>query len=458
MLPRLVAVASVLVAAALASAAGLSALLPRDGVAARGIRVNGAEVPRGSRTHDVAEGAARAILDRRVSLRFDGEELLSATIVELGGTVDVDALAQTIAAVGRTGDLFDRVDDALEAQAGRIDVRVRVHVPVEDLAARIERFKDEHDTPPRPAKIDLASGAVTPHHAGRYVDPYAAIAAVDRALRPENAASADKPIDVPVFEIAPRASTNAVANIDVSEVVSRYETRFGFLGGQANRAQNVTRAASQMDGVVLMPGETVSFNDNVGPRSIENGFATAPEIYKGEMREGIGGGTCQVAGTLHAAAFFGGIEIVERSNHSRPSGYIPIGLDATVVYPVVDLRLRNPYDFPIVIHATVDKGTLRFELLGRDRPATVQLATEMVGVAPFKRKIEETAWLPAGEVRLKQKGIRGLSIRKRRTIHLRGGQEHVEVTTDVYPPTFEIYLVPPGTDVASALPPPPEPT
>ena len=93
----------------------------------------------------------------------------------------------------------------------------------------------------------------------------------------------------------------------VTQVVSRFETRFGYVGGQQNRGGNILRAASQVDGLVLMPGQIVSFNEHVGPRSKENGFFPAPEIYKGEMREGIGGGTCQVAGTLHAAAFFGGL-------------------------------------------------------------------------------------------------------------------------------------------------------
>jgi len=123
-------------------------------------------------------------------------------------------------------------------------------------------------------------------------------------------------------------------------------------------------------------------------------------------------------------------------------------------YPTVDLKLRNPYGFPIVLRAALDKGTLAFELRGRERPATVDLATATVGVAPFKRKVEEASWVKEGKYVLKQKGIRGYSIRKTRTIRLAGGEERVEVTTDVYPPTFEIYLVPPGTDVDAVLPPP----
>ena len=88
-----------------------------------------------------------------------------------------------------------------------------------------------------------------------------------------------------------------------------------------------------------------------------------------DIVDGLAGGTCQISGTLHGAAFFAGLEVVERSPHSRPSWYIKLGLDATVVYPTTDLKLRNPYDFPVDVHAIIDKGTLVFELRGRGRAA-----------------------------------------------------------------------------------------
>ncbi len=87
--------------------------------------------------------------------------------------------------------------------------------------------------------------------------------------------------------------------------------------------------------------------------------------------------------------------------------------------------------------------------------ATVELATETVGTADYKRKVEEVAGLDEGKVIVKQKGIRGLSLRKTRTIHLGDGRDKVEITTDVYPPTFEILKVSPGTDPES-LPPLPQ--
>jgi vancomycin resistance protein YoaR len=440
-------------AAAGAAIWGSRELLPRAGELARGVLVGGAPAAPGASAQAVAEAAAKRALGRRIAFTWNGERLIEASLGELGGAVDTRALAEHLAAVGHEQGLFARIDAALEAQRGHVDFPVHVRFPIEPLAEKLARIKDEHDTPPLSAKLDLAHHTASEHTPGRYLDVYAAAEALDRALALPSA-SAVSAVAVPAFEIAPRASREAALAVDTAQVVSRFETRFS--EGQLGRAGNIRRAASGMDGVVLMPGETVSFNANVGARSVDNGFALAPEIYKGELRDGVGGGTCQVSGTLHAAAFFGGLDIVERINHSRPSGYIHIGLDATVVFPTVDLKLRNPYDFPVVIHAVVDKGKLSFEILGRERPAKVDYETVTVGTASFKRKVEEDAGVKEGAVVVKQKGIRGVSVRKTRRIHLPMGRDRVEVSTDVYPPTFEILKVAPGTDPDS-LPPLPDP-
>jgi vancomycin resistance protein YoaR len=407
----------------------------------------GPEAPRGA-----AERAAAALLKRRVVVSFGGATLIDSTLGELGVTVDVARTEALLLAVARDGDLLHQVDAALEARAGHVGFKTRALVPADAIAARLERPKEELDTPPFAAKLDFkdAGHAATPHKPGRYLDAFAAAEAIQRAVDQGGAGAIE--IVAPLFEIAPSASSDVVAKIDTRATLSTFETHFGYLGGQQNRAQNIHTAAGRMDGVVLMPGEVVSFNQNVGPRSTENGFATAPEIYKGEMRAGIGGGTCQVSGTLHAAAYLAGLDVLERANHSRPSGYIRLGFDATVVYPTVDLKLKNPFDFPVVIHATIDKGTLTFALLGRERAATVDFASETLKVSDFSRKIEEKDGLPEGKFVLKQKGIKGYSIKKTRIIHLRNGSERIEVTHDTYPPTFEIYLVHPGTD-PDALPP-----
>jgi hypothetical protein len=134
-----------------------------------------------------------------------------------------------------------------------------------------------------------------------------------------------------------------------------------------------------------------------------------------------------------------------------------MGLDATVVYPVVDLKIRNPYDFPVVVHSHVEGGSVEFELRGHEQPAKVVFGRQVLAVRPFTRKVEEMPGLPTNRIIRKQHGIRGYKILRTRTIAYRDGTAHTESNVDVYPPTIEMYLVAPGTDVDAVLPPLAEP-
>jgi hypothetical protein len=184
----------------------------------------------------------------------------------------------------------------------------------------------------------------------------------------------------------------------------------------------------------------------VGDRSEANGFQKSWEIFKGEMVEGVGGGTCQVASTFHAAVFFGGLEVLERLPHSRPSHYITMGLDSTVVYPAVDLKVRNPHPFPVVVHTKTSGNTLRVELLGKTKPVKVTFGRDVVATLPYTRKVVEDSTLPSNRVVVKQHGIKGYRIKRTRQIVYADGTKKVEDSTDFYPPTTEIYRVPAGFD------------
>jgi hypothetical protein len=129
-----------------------------------------------------------------------------------------------------------------------------------------------------------------------------------------------------------------------------------------------------------------------------------------------------------------------------------MGLDATVVYPVVDLKIRNPYAFPIVIHSYVEGNTVVFQLLGREKPARVTFGREVLATRPYTRKVEEKPGVPRDRIIRKQHGIRGYKIKRTRTIAYRDGTGRKESNVDVYWPTIELYHVAPGTDPEGKLP------
>lgn len=194
-----------------------------------------------------------------------------------------------------------------------------------------------------------------------------------------------------------------------------------------------------------MPGQTFDFNATVGPRDEAHGYRVAPVIAEGELVDGLGGGTCQISGTLHGAAFFAGLHMVERYPHSRPSYYIKLGLDATVVYPTINFRFRNDFDTPIVLHETVKdetatNGVVRAEILGAERKLTVSYFRRIDAVVPFEEVERETPKLPEGVRVLAQRGMPGFHTSSSRVV--RDGAYAVrEKWSDTYPPTTQIIHV-----------------
>jgi vancomycin resistance protein YoaR len=389
---------------------------------------------------------AKALLTRKLSLALPGNDkpVLETTLGELGVRVDVDRTSSVVLGVGKEGDLITRAETARDARAGSIDVPLFTSIDHDFLMGKLQALKEVEDTSPVSARLDLDKHETIAERDGRYIDAYATIAEIWLAMRDRKTEA----ITLPVRSFAPRISTAFLKSLDISMVVAEYETYFSRGGDQQRRGKNIDNAAQKLDGIVISPGELLSFNEIIGERSETNGFEKSWEIFKGEMVEGVGGGTCQVASTFHAATFFAGFDVLERLPHSRPSAYIPMGLDSTVVFPAVDLKVRNPHPFPIVVHAKTAGGKLRVELLGKMRPVHVGFGREVLSTLPYKRKIEEDPALSGKKVVVKQHGIKGYKVKRSRLFTYPNGTTKKEEVTDTYPPTTEIYKVPIGFDVA----------
>jgi hypothetical protein len=244
-----------------------------------------------------------------------------------------------------------------------------------------------------------------------------------------------------VFEFRkPKRVASELGNVAFDEVLGYFETNYSRSMRYQARTFNLRLAASKLDGYVLLPGETFDFNDVVGPRDEANGYKVAPVIAEGELVDGIGGGTCQISGTLHGAAFFAGLDVVERYPHTRPSSYIKMGLDATVVYPTINFRIRNAYPFPVVLHQTVKNGVVRAEILGKRRARTITLIRKIDQALPYEELERPDKDLPNGMRVLGQRGIAGFRIHRYRIV--REGEHAVrERWNDTYPPTTQIIRV-----------------
>ncbi len=449
-------------AAALAGARQVEARLsPPD---LPGLAVDGVVIPPGVSVQAFVAARADARLHRRVRLTLAGQDVTllgtgfdapdhTVSLGEFGVTVDIAHVVQRVLLQRESGTWFERADRARRAARGEIDAPLEPRVNEAVARPIVERIKEWTDRSPVSARLDLDRHEIVGEKPGLYVDADGALAAIARAAEDEGPDADVREIAIPTRSFPPHVSRAFVEKVDVGVVLAEYATGFSRAGDQARRGKNIDVAASKLDGLVLAPGELVSFNAIVGERSEDNGFQKSWEIFKGEMVEGVGGGTCQVASTFYAAVFFGGLDITERLPHSRPSAYIPMGLDATVVYPIVDLKVRNPYDFSVVVHAKVTGNQLKIQLLGARKPAQVGFLRELLAAYAYPRKVSFEPRLRFSErVVLKQHGIRGYKIRRTRTLQFKDGKHKREQNTDLYPATAEIYEVPPDFDV-SFLPP-----
>jgi vancomycin resistance protein YoaR len=253
------------------------------------------------------------------------------------------------------------------------------------------------------AELVIAEHRVIPSQPGRVLSVDASLERLDKLGWRQDLVELE-------LEVTQPAVTEAdLAPVDVTQVLSSYET--SFLGKAGPRAVNIRNAAKFLDGAVIVPGETLSFNSRVGRRVHGRGFVDAPVIVNDELDEDVGGGVCQVATTLHAAAILGDLKVLERRSHSRPSGYAPIGLDATVMDGKVDLRLQNPYPEPLLVHASIPRPfVVRVELLGRSPQVVVQHSAAAVTHEPFGRRVWHKAETAPGTFVQKQKGSPGMDV------------------------------------------------
>lgn len=157
--------------------------------------------------------------------------------------------------------------------------------------------------------------------------------------------------------IKPKINEKDLQGVDYK--ISSATTYFGGTG--YNRGLNIVNAANKIDGTILMPEDEFSYEDEVSPVELSNGYYMAPVIVNGTHRNAPGGGVCQVSTTLYNAELKAGILPTERYNHSKSVSYVQRGLDATLATGSKNLRFKNPYNYPIYIHAYTAGGQITVE-------------------------------------------------------------------------------------------------
>lgn len=226
---------------------------------------------------------------------------------------------------------------------------------------------------------------------------------------------------IPLTITKPKITINDLKNINFfPEQISKYTTMYD--ESNQNRTTNIKLASEKINGSILMPGETFSYNKTVGERTIKAGYKEASIYMNGKVVDGIGGGICQVSSTLYNAALEANLEIVSRRNHYFITSYVSASRDATVSYGTIDLKFKNTRNYPIKINCTSQNGICQISIYGikEETEYEVVIEDEITDIIPYTTKYIETKELNKGEENEIQKGVNGYKSEAYKILKLNG--------------------------------------
>lgn len=371
---------------------------------------------------------ARADLEefRRARLRSDvrvevvppgGKKIgWSVPCWRLGLELDIEATLRDALEVGRREGALARLASFFSArETVEIAPRWRLVEPTarQFLLGSVRKAVHQPSKDARLRPLETGGFAITPEKAGADLD-------VDGALQhllDRLPWSGSEPLTLPTKVTQARIARQDLAAID--GVLAAFSTGYKERG---NRRRNIELACSKMDGVVLLPGDTFSYNEVVGPRDEEYGFRMAPVIVKGRLVPGMGGGICQVSSTLYNAALLAGLEIVRRQHHAFPVSYLAPGRDATVVYGSIDFRFKNNTAAPVAISADSRGQRVRIRIFGKTVPGQ-SVRIERTNISSWGQGVQQVRdpSLPVGKTVVLDKGHAGHRVTVWRVV-MRDGQ------------------------------------
>ena len=319
----------------------------------------------------------------------------------------------------------------------------------------IRELAREIDRPPQDARLKLALDRMeltvqSPSHDGLTLLADETIRLIEDAL-----ASGDKQLRLAVRVTPPRISLDEIDQLGIRELVSRGETSFA--GSSPERAHNIKTASLRFDDVVVLPGETFSFLEHLGPVNPATGYEESWVIFGDRTVLGPGGGVCQVSTTCFRAAFGGGLPVVERWAHTYRVGWYepPLGLDAAVFSPSVDVKFINDTDHAIMIKPRVDTrtGELAFEFYGTKPDRTIEMEGPELGKRVPKPQpvYDPDPALSPGTVKQVEQGREGIDVSVYRIVRYASGKQQRERFFSRFEPWPDRFLVGP-TPVPESAP------
>lgn len=353
---------------------------------------------------------------------------------QLGIKTDVETALKEALSLGRRGSAIERIQ---ERWAAAKDGKTIV-VPVAAEKQKIQTLL-------KPVTLEIQKGAqnakyiyhnkkveIIPHADGISLNIDKTIAMLLEASKNPPSGSGIS-VNLPVEVIHPQVTSEQLKEKSITTVTGAFTTYFNT--GKVSRSKNIGIAVKYLDGTVVPPGATFSFNKAVGPRTKGAGFEEALIIVDKEFVPGVGGGVCQVSSTLYNAALRSGMKIQERSRHSKIINYVPVGLDAAVSYGYVDFRFVNTTEHYIAICAEVHGGALNVQILGEQKnPYTIEVRSVIENTVEPRTEYRNDSGIAKGKEYIESPGRKGHVVKVERLWYQDGKEIKREVISrDFYP-------------------------
>ena len=288
----------------------------------------------------------------------------------------------------------------------------------------------EVGTAPQDATFKTGNGTVSivPSKSGVGADPAKLAADLVATLESEKS---PKAVTIVTTTVEPAITTADAKAMGVVERISTYTTTFS--SGNAPRVNNIKTLAAALDGTLIAPGATFSFNGTVGERTADKGYMEAGAIVNGELVNQLGGGICQVNTTLFNAVLLSGLPINERRNHSYYISHYPLGRDATVSWGGPDFKFTNDSDTWVLISTGATNGSVTISIYGTDPGYDVTLKTSgWLSVKAFKTKEIPDPTMAIGRRVVETAGVAGGRVSLTRTVTKDG----TTVRSDTFPSSY----------------------
>lgn len=300
-------------------------------------------------------------------------------------------------------------------------------VPDIDQARIVDALRPQlvsSETPQRDADIDFTATppVLVPAQDGRRVDYDATLSDLLSVLTSTD----NREITAQYVDEQARITLEDLGELGPVEVIGEFQTG----GFASDSGRNIRRAAEQIDGIVVGPGETFSLNAATNPRNAAAGYVEAGIIRNGRPARGVGGGVSQMATTLFNAAYFAGMEDIEHHEHSYYISRYPPAREATVFGDILDVKFRNDGPTSVQIQTEWTSSSITARLIGIKRyEVTSSTSSRSRPTSP------RTVTIPAGEACSASGGGPGFTVTDTRTLReIATGRTRTESHTVTYDP------------------------